>query len=300
MRKIIINCILFLLLFGGWNIYLKNTSSFYLQENAYQKSIDSVLDSKSKIVLLGDSHLASLKKSNLNNEVGNLAYGADGYKEIYAKVLILLKNNPNLEYVFLSTEPQMFNASTSPNGTFLNKYALHSKTIRSLYGKNKLDIVTDNVPLFNNDYLNFFRNKLYNKLKGTKGANQEENWKEATIERKTEISKNLGNSDHAAIMGNPKDTIYFKEMMTEFKNRGVKVISIRFPVTSNYIGQCSGQDEDKVNQFLSHFEFYKNLDYSNTIKSIELFEDPDHLNKQGVLKITAHIESDTGLPIIAQ
>ena len=298
MRKIIINSVVFLLIFICWNIYLKNTSSFYTQEKEYQKNIDLSLASKSEIILLGDSHLASLKKVTLNKAIGNLAYGADGIKEMYAKSLIEIRNNPELKYVFLSTEPQMFNAGNSPNGTFLDKYIFDLKEARQLYDKNRLEVTTDYVPLFNNDYLNFFRNKLYTTLKGTTVDTEQKAWENLTTKEKNEMSEKLGISDHASIMEQPQDTIYFKKMMGLFKEHNIKVISIKFPVTSKYIGQCSRDDVAKVNRFLSKFDFYAQLDYTHSIDSLNFFEDPDHLGKKGVEKIAHTIENDTELSIM--
>ena len=298
MRKIILNSILFLIILVCWNIYLKNTSNFYQQEREYQKNVNHSLKSESEIILLGDSHLASLKKVNLKGSVGNLAYGADGIKEMYAKSLIIVNANPKLEYVFLSTEPQMFNAGKSPNGTFLNKYIFDLKDARILYDKNKLDVISDHVPLFNNDYLNFFRNKLYHDLKGSTIDSREQSWEELTFSQKNEIAEKLGKSDHSSIMGQPLDTTYFKKMMGLFKKHKIKVVSIKFPVTSNYMDQCSKEDSMKVDSFLSQFSFYKKLDYSRLINSHDFFEDPDHLKKRGIELVSESIEDDTGITII--
>lgn len=298
MQKIIINSILFLIILTCWNIYLKNASNFYQQEKEYQKKIDHSLVSKSEIILFGDSHLASLKKINLKGNIGNLAYGADGIKEMYAKSLIVVNANPELEYVFLSTEPQMFNAGKSPNGTFLNKYILDLKEARMLYDKNKLDVISDQAPLFNNDYLNFFRNRLYNTLKGSTMGSKEQSWEDLTLTQKNEMAEKLGKSDHSSIMGQPLDTMYFKKMMELYKKHKIKVVSIKFPVTSKYMDQCSKEDSIKVDRFLSQFSFYKKLDYSRFIDSHEFFEDPDHMKEKGIELVSKKIEDDTGITII--
>ena len=297
MKKLIINSVVFVIAFICFNLYLKGTSKFYDQQEEYQESIDRSLNSKSEIILLGDSHLASLKKVHLDEKIGNLAYGADGIKEMYAKALIILNENPKVEYVFLSTEPQMFNAGTSPNGTFLNPYILNLKEARSLFNKNKLDVICDYVPLFNNDYLNFFRSRVYNYFKGSAKLQNEKAWDELSIDEKGALASKLGKADHSSIMKQPKDTIYFRMMMDLFNKNGVKVISIQFPVTLNYIEQCNKEDLQKVNQFLDDFQFYKSLDFTYSVHSLSYFEDSDHMKKIGVEKIVKKIENQTGLTI---
>lgn len=298
MKKILINSAIFLFIFSCWNIYLKNSSYFFKQEREYQENIDLSLSKESKILLLGDSHLASLKKVDLNPVIGNLAYGADGIKEMYAKALIIVEQNPNLEYVFISTEPQMFNAGNSPNGTFLDKYMLNSYEARELYNKNKLDVICDHVPLFNNDYLNYFRNKVYSLVKGSTEPNKEKTWGELSNEEKNLLSSNLGKSDHAAIMTQAIDTVYFRKMFKLFEYHKIKVVGIRFPVTPKYMEQCSPENIEKVGHFLDSFNFYKQLDYTHSIDSLDFFEDPDHMKARGVERIAKAIQRETGLSII--
>ena len=298
MKKIVLNSIAFIILFCGTNLYLKNTSTFYKQEKEYQKPIDQLEEGKSNIILLGDSHLASLKKLNLDPKIANLAYGADGIKEMYAKSLLLVNKIQNIDYVLVSTEPQMFNAGTSPNGTFLNRYIFDLEEARTLYNKNKLDVICDAVPLFNNDYLNFFRNKTYLTLKGTSSSKNEKSWEDLSIKEKEAQSSELGKLDHSSIMSQSQDTIYFNKMMELFQQNNIKVISIKFPVTPSYFKECSQEDLNNVNKYLQQFSFYETMDYTHAIDSLSYFEDPDHLKKKGVKQIAKDIEKQTGLSIL--
>ena len=135
MKSIFIKLTPYIIVFIIVNIYSFKTSDFFKQEKKYIERIDSVLDSQSEIVFLGDSHVETIKLLNLSNNLGNLAFGADGVYEMYIKVLSMIKYNKNLKYVFIATEPQIFNNSSSSNSTFLNKYLLKLDDTLNVYNK---------------------------------------------------------------------------------------------------------------------------------------------------------------------
>jgi len=141
--------------------FIYKKSHFYKQEHRYSTRIDSIINTKPTTIFLGDSHSESIKHLDLSKNIGNLAFGADGIKEMYIKTLIMEKYNPDLEYVFISTEPQMFNNSISSNSTFLNKYLLKLNDPKDIYNKSKLNLLTEAIPLINDDYLRYYLNKIY-------------------------------------------------------------------------------------------------------------------------------------------
>ena len=149
MKKQIPSLLIFIFIFIGINIVSIKTSNFYNQKRDYTNYIEKAFKSKPNIIILGDSHIGSIKQLQLDYKISNLAYGADGIKEMYVKTKILLENDNKLKCAIISTEPQIFNKSNSPNSGFLNKYLSQKTNTLSVYNKNRLDLLIDKIPLFN-------------------------------------------------------------------------------------------------------------------------------------------------------
>lgn len=301
MKSILIKAIPYLIVFFAINFIVYKTSPFYKQESKYSNRIDSIISSKPKVVFLGDSHSESIKHLNLSENVGNLAFGADGIKEMYIKTIIMDKYNPELEYVFISTEPQMFNNSISSNSTFLNKYLLKLKDPKNIYNKSNLNLITENIPYLNDNYLRYFLNNVYAYLRNINKSDTNGNtptiWSEVSNSEKIKIASNAGIADHNGIMTNDEDLEIYKTIVNKLKLKNVKVIGIRFPVNEHYLNQCNKEDLDRVNHFINNLNLDYNLDYSLKLKNALYFENEDHLNKIGMQKLSKLIYRDTGIKL---
>tara|TARA_R110002096_G_scaffold98575_3_gene219182 strand:- start:2674 stop:3450 length:777 start_codon:yes stop_codon:yes gene_type:complete len=256
-----------------------------------------MVNSKPKVIFLGDSHSESINLLNLSEDIGNLAFGADGIKEMYIKTLIIDKYNQDLEYVFLSTEPQMFNNSISSNSTFLNKYLLKLNDPKDIYNKSNLNLITEKIPLLNDDYLRYLLKNIYSTLRNSDSNKKPIIWSDATNSQKEEIATNTGIADHTSIMTNTEDLEIYKELVNKLKLKNVKVIGVRFPVSAHYLKQCDKEDIDKVNSFIENLNLDYNLDYSLKINDNSYFENEDHLNKKGMEKLSKLIYIDTGIKL---
>ena len=278
------------------NFICYKTSGFYKQERKYIDRIESTINSKAEVVFLGDSHVETIKHLDLSENVGNLAFGADGINEMYIKVLTMLNYNENLKYIFIATEPQLFNNSISSNSTFLNKYLLNIDDTLNVYNKSKLNLVTERIPLSNDNYLKFVLNKIYSIFKFDTAGNKKD-WDELTDSERIETASRTGKLDHNSIM-TKKDCIdTYKKIVSICKSNNIKVIGIRFPVNEHYINQCKKEDIIKVDSFIRGLNLIKHLDYSNRITSPEYFHDEDHLNKRGVEKLSDIIFKETNIKI---
>ncbi|TBN06530.1 hypothetical protein EYD45_01205 [Hyunsoonleella flava] len=300
MKSILIKATPFLIVFFTINFFVYKTSPFYKQESKYSNRIDSIINSKPKVVFLGDSHSESIKLLNLSENIGNLAFGADGIKEMYIKTLILKKYNPELKYVFISTEPQMFNNSISSNSTFLNKYLLKLNNSKEIYNKSKLNLITEKIPLLNDNYLRYFLNNIYSIIRN--GGNKSDNntsikWTDISSSEKEKIASSTGITDHNGIMTRDEDLEIYKKLVNNLKLRNVKVIGVRFPVNEHYLKQCNKEDLDKVNLFINELNLDQNLDYSLSLNSATYFENEDHLNKTGMEELSKLIYKDTGIDL---
>lgn len=296
MKHIFIKLIPYIIVFTAINFILLKTSGFYKQEQKYLERIDNSIDSKSEIIFLGDSHVETIKLLNLNDNVGNLAFGADGIYEMYIKTLAMIKYNKNLKYVFIATEPQTFNNTSSPNSTFLNKYLIKIDDTLNVYNKSKLNLITEEVPLFNDSYISYVLNELYNSFKAGEDETKR-NWSKLTDTERTEIATNTGLSDHNSVMTNDSFTEVYKEIINLCRANDIKVIGVRFPVNENYINQCKPEELKKVDSLIESLHLDLNLDYSTRIKNPNYFDDEDHLNKQGIELLSQIIFDETNIKI---
>jgi hypothetical protein len=298
MKSIFIKITPYVISFLIINFICFKTSNFFVQENQYSKKIDSVISSKNEIIFLGDSHVETIKLLDLSKNVGNLAFGGDGINEMYIKTLLMDRYNKNLKYVFISTEPQIFNNSLSSNSTFLNKYLLKLQDYKNVYSKSKLDLIIETVPLFNDSYIKYFLNKIYLYIKMGSDENMRSNaWSEIPSEVRFEIATSAGKIDHNSIMDNKKDLEIFKIIIDIYKSNDIKIIGIRFPVDKNYLSQCNQKDLVKVNNFINSLNLNYNIDYSQEIQNPIYFNDADHLNSNGIEKLSKLIFKDTGIRI---
>ncbi len=297
MKKILLKSIPYLIGFLIINLICYKSSNFFAKESEYVGKIESSISSKNEVLFLGDSHSETIKLLNLDQNVGNLAFGADGVREMYVKSLITLEKNPKAKYVFISTEPQIFNNSLSSNSSFLNPYLLTITDSLNVYDKDKLDLLVEKVPLFNDSYLKYYLNNIFLSVKTFKNGKEEKDWEGTSDKAKREIATQTGKIDHNAILTNENDTLVFRKTIDLYKSRNIKVIGIRFPVYAEYMAQCDQNDLEQVDRFVQSLNLDYNLDYSSTIKDPSLFADEDHLNKEGITLLSKHIYEDTGVKL---
>lgn len=296
MKHFFLKLIPYLIVFIAINLIQIKFSGFYKQQNKYLERIDSTINSKSEIIFLGDSHVEAIKALDLSDNVGNLAFGADGIYEMYIKVLTMIKLNKKLKYVFIATEPQTFNNNTSPNSTFLNKYLQKIDDTLNVYNKSKLNLITERVPLFNDSYINYVLDTFYSSFKPLENETKKD-WATLTDLQRTEIATNTGISDHTSVMTNAEFSEVYREIIKLCRKNKIKVIGIRFPVNENYINQCKKEELEKVDSFIKELNLDLHLDYSTKIKNPIFFDDEDHLNKKGLEKLAKIIFEDTNIKI---
>lgn len=297
MKSIILKSIPFAIAFILLNVLFLNYSGFYKQQDEYVERIEKVIKNQSETIFLGDSHTESIKLLDLPDNVGNMAYGADGIKEMYSKILIMLETNKNVKNIFITVEPQMFNSSVSPNNTFLNRYLINVNDSLDVYGKSKLNILTERIPLFNDGFIKYFVNQVFGKFKSTPEKNTK-NWIDLTKEEQSQMAIKMGTLDHLGIMSRESDLEVFKEIVRICNDRGIKLIGTHFPVSKDYIGQCNPKDIDKVYEFLEEMQLDQILDYTHSFQDQKHYRDQDHLNKEGMTILANYIYKDTGINIL--
>lgn len=296
MKSIIIKTLPYLIAFFVINVIFYKSSRFYKQERKYIDRIEHSINVKSNVIFLGDSHLETIELLDLSENIGNLAFGADGIKEMYIKVLTMINYNPNLEYVFITTEPQIFNNSVSSNSTFLNKYLIKLDDTINIYKKSKLNIITEKIPLFNDNFLDYILNNIYSSLRSKQNVRTKE-WSDLTKIQRTEIATQTGKQDHVSIMTNQDQLEIYWAIINICKFNNLKVVGIRFPVNEHYIDQCEKEDIKRVDKFIEDLNLDYHLDYLTEFANPEYFNDADHLNKEGLKKLSEIIFRDTNIKL---
>jgi hypothetical protein len=297
MKSVLIKIIPYIAAFILINVALYSFSGFYKQEKKYVQRIDDCIKNQSETIFLGDSHVEAIKLIDLSNTVGNLAFGADGIYEMYVKTLIMLEKNSKLSHVFIATEPQLFNNTGSSNSTFLGKYMINLTDTLNVYEKSKLNLITDRVPLFNDGFIGYTLNSVYESFK-PETTHEAILWSSLNNKERKEIAQSTGKSDHRDLLGNTSFLKVYKALVEMCKTNGIKVIGIRFPVNKHYIEQCSKEDLTRINEFIASLDLEEHLDYSTSITDPSKFADEDHLNRKGIERLAEMIEIDTGIKII--
>ncbi len=297
MKTIFLKIIPFALLFIVLNVLFLNYNSFYKQQSEYVERIDKAIENQPEVIFLGDSHTESIKLLELSDNVGNLAYGADGIKEMYSKILIMLELNKNLKHIFITVEPQMFNSSVSPNTSFLNKYLINVDDELDVYSKSKLNFLSERIPLFNDDFLTYLLGQVYGSFK-PEAPKSDKKWTEFTPEEQYEMGATMGKIDHLGIMSRKQDLEVFKEIVAICKSRDIQLIGTHFPVNDSYINQADPEDIKKVYAFLEEQNLDKVLDYTHRFKDQKYYRDQDHLTKDGMMILAQYILEDTGIDIL--
>jgi hypothetical protein len=302
MKSFLLKLLPYLLAFIVINLNIYNNSHFYKQKERYTTQIDSIINNKPKTIFLGDSHPKTVELLNLSNNVGNMAFGADGINEMYIKTLILDKYNEDLECVFITTEAQIFNNSISSNSTFLNKYLLEINAPKEIYNKSTLNLITEHIPLFNDNYLRYFLNSTYFKLRNGLNKKNDENegkkWSELSDLKRKNNAIQTGKQDHTGIMTSNKDLETYKDIIKKLKSKNIKIIGIRFPVSPHYLAQCNKEDLYKVNNFVNSIEYDYFLDYSSSLEDKSFYKNEDHLNRRGMIELSNLIFKDTGIKLV--
>ncbi|MDO5980483.1 hypothetical protein [Flavivirga spongiicola] len=298
MKKIIIKSVPYIIVFLLINVVFYQTSDFYKQERKYVKRIETVINNQSEVIFLGDSHVETIKLLDLSDNIGNLAFGGDGINEMYIKVLNMLEYNKNLKYIFIATEPQIFNNTLSSNSTFLNKYISQVDDELEVYKKSKLDLISERIPLFNDSFLRFALNRVYTYFKPDNvDKNKDKDWSKLTDSERKEIAINTGKLDHNSIMTNNDYLETYKKIISLCKTHNIKVFGVRFPVSQHYINQCKEEESLKVDSFIQSLNLHKHFDYSTRITVPEYFHDEDHLNLKGVEKLSEIIFENTNVKL---
>jgi len=291
-------------LFVVANVVTYETSGFFEKEHEYQQVVAGIGRHKEvKLVFSGDSHFAVPLNDYLDENVASPGYsiaaGGDSLRESFAKVRHVLETTRGIDTLILTADPHMFGKGRleSSNRSFADIYFLEAWD-RSGLQKNIWSAMLQQVPLFNEDFLQYFRKDLGAMLSHAKtkarGAGDPLAWSRLTDEQRLESAVATGKGDHAGIGDSQVPFGWYQRILDVAREHNVKVIGVRFPVHPGYSGQVSAQKVAELDGWLTAHGVSQIIDLRNELTDPRDFEDEDHLNGTGAAKIVKVLEARLG------
>ena len=225
----------------------------------------------------------------------SIAAGGDSLRESFAKVRHVLRTTKTIDTLILTADPHMFGKGRleSSNRSFADVYYIEAWD-RSGLQKNMWSALLQQVPLFNEDFLQYFRKDLGTMLSHTKttarGAGDPLAWSRLTDAQRLESAIATGKGDHAGIGDSQVPFGWYLRILAVARKHNVKDNKKRFPVHPGYSAQVSSQLVADLDSWLMSQGVAQIIDLRNELTDPRDFEDEDHLNEAGAAKIVKVLE----------
>lgn len=106
-----------------------------------------------------------------------------------------------------------------------------------------------------------------------------------------------GKKDHTGVMEDKVLPDYYQKIIRLCQAHQIRIIGVRFPAMKAYFAQLPAQKENDLNRFLTSLPFERILDYRDFTQDPTLYNNEDHLNRTGALKLLQQMEQDTGIKL---
>ncbi|MBV8803965.1 MAG: hypothetical protein JO042_02935 [Sinobacteraceae bacterium] len=252
-----------------------------------------------RILFVGDSHFGVPLNEYLNVHANapaySIAYGGDSPRECYAKLRRALDLAPHVDTVIVSADPHMFGRGRleSSNRSFADRYFLMYGDRSGLPG-GLWSALLQQVPLFSDDFLQYFRKSLGAMLGGTAAKARAEgdplDWSRLTDAERMKEAVETGREDHDGIGADGRPFMWYKRMLDLARERHVSVIGMRFPVHVGYSSEAPPDQVAAIDRFLLGNGMARIVDLRGSLTDPRDFEDPDHVNEIGVVALTPIVE----------
>ena len=299
--RLISQLLLAVLLFVVANVVTYETSGFFQKEHEYQQVVAGIARHRDvRIVFSGDSHFAVPLNDYLDENTGgpgySIAAGGDSLRESFAKVRQVLNSTPGIDTLILTADPHMFGKGRleSSNRSFSDRYFIEAWDASGLQ-KNIWSAMLQQVPLFNEDFLQYFRKDLGTLLSRTKtkarGAGDPLAWSRLTDEQRQASAVGTGEGDHAGVGDSQVPYMWYQRILDVAREHHVKVIGVRFPVHPGYSAQISPDKVAELDSWLTSHGVTQIIYLRHELTDPRDFEDEDHLNDTGAGKIVKVLEA---------
>jgi hypothetical protein len=225
----------------------------------------------------------------------SIASGGDSLREAFAKVRRVLETTPTIDTLILTADPHMFGRGRleSSNRSFADRYFIQAWD-RSGLQHNFWSAILQQVPLFNEDFLQYFRKDLGALLARSKtharGEGDPLAWSRLTDEQRMASAVETGREDHAGIGQVQAPFTWYQRILDLARAHHVRVIGVRFPVNAGYSLQAPTDEVAAIDSFLLSHGVAQIVDLRNALTDPRDFEDEDHLNETGAVLVVKMLE----------
>ncbi len=284
MKKFISNIFTFLII-----VFLFNIVVFVFANDNYYKGYNDFPDKKYKSFILSDSHGASLDKLSEKYGVYNFSGNSDSYFDIERKINYLIRNGYKPENIYISADAH----TLSPYRERINnmdKTVIYTSDVDFNYINEKY--IKYYFPILQMKVNGLFRIYIQDKIKML--LNQRKNtankiiWSELSDNEKLKRAEERVDGQFVSKNRSKKLENTLLDIIRLCKNNNIKLIGIKFPVSSSYLLKISKKNYNadsilisKGVEVLNYREIFKDKDY--------FFNDQDHLNTKGSEAFTKEI-----------
>src|SRR5882757_7735321 len=258
--RLISQLLIAVLLFVVANVVTYELSGFFQKEHEYQQVVAGIARHRDvRIVFSGDSHLAVPLNDYLDENTAapgySIAAGGDSLRESFAKVRHVLNSTPGVDTLILTADPHMFGKGRleSSNRSFADRYFIEAWDSSGLQ-HNLWSAMLQQVPLFNEDFLQYFRKDLGVFLSHTKpharAGDDPLAWSRLTDEQRKASAIDTGRGDHEGIGEVQPPFVWYTRILDLARARHVRVIGVRFPVNAGYSAQAPAEKVAQIDAFL--------------------------------------------------
>jgi hypothetical protein len=289
-----------LILFVAANVYTFETSYFFGRERAYWAQMSDIATHRNvRVIFAGDSHFGVPLNGYLNVDPNGPAYsvasGGDSLRECFAKVRYVLESTPSVDTLILTADPHMFGSGrlNSSNRSFADRYFIQAWD-RSGVQHNLWSAVLQQVPLFNEDFLQYFRKELNAAATHAPSHARAEGdplaWSRLSEAERMKAAVETGEGDHAGVGTLEQPYIWYGRILDLARAHHVRVIGVRFPVHPGYSSQISAFKVARLDSYMLSHGVSQIIDLRSALTDPKYFQDEDHVSTIGAAPVVDMLE----------
>ncbi|MEO8467942.1 MAG: hypothetical protein ABI640_21695 [Gammaproteobacteria bacterium] len=292
-----------LIVFAFANVAVYYHTEYFEKARANHELVDLAARKPGvRVLFAGDSHVAEALNGGLNADPKatgfSVAFRGDSARECFAKIRRVLELSKGIDTIAVSVDPHMFGTGRveSSNRSFSDRYFIADGDSSGLR-QGWLPTLLDQVPLFNDDFVQYLRRVLLASFSthrsAPRGAGEilqegvATTWQLLSDDERAEQARRTGDMDHRGVGQEQQPLFWYGRILELARERHLSVIGVRFPVHSEYSAQASVADVANVDEFLHSHGLTKIVDLHDALADPGDFEDEDHVNQTGAAKLLA-------------
>jgi len=276
-------------------------------------------DVRPSVLILGDSRpIFGLRRKFMDNAIYNFSFPSETYREMLLKAEYALRQKPSIRYLIIPIDYHMLSSFYAADKDATHLFALASSAdIRSVYefspGALALAVLHGYIPLTDPEarvtFITVIKKDVYSLLSGRVEKRttfvtadgdlvptDETSWSEFSAAAK-EARADRRIHDHLRSGPVVTDAMLraLDHLLSFAAEKGVGVIGVRFPVTTEYENRMREVGLDGVDAAFAERKnkFVSELDYLRWSREREdFFQDADHLNSKGAEAFTKQFVAD--------